>query len=126
MAKASIGISRRSMFSSALVAGAALTIPVAALAQTETSNDKDTEVFQKPLAVLGRALHDGRLEVKWSKSKTGKIEGSKFTIWLNGTEGVEFMGAILAGTVFAGLITAEEIIAKLEKNTNASKKEVQS
>lgn len=64
MAQAKNHISRRSMFSSALVAGAAMTIPVAALAKSETSNETNMEVFQKPLASLGKALHDGRLHVK--------------------------------------------------------------
>ena len=70
---------------------------------------------------MGRALADNRLHVKWSKSKTGQTKSSVFTIWLDGDEGAEVMGAILAGTVFAGLITADELVAKLEKNMGHSK-----
>ena len=116
MEKAKTSISRRSMFSSALAAGAALAIPAVALAKAETLNDKGIETLLRPLEILGKALHSGQIDVKFPKSKTGHVESSKFTIWLDGNEGLELMGAIFAGTVFAGLCTAEEIIAKLEKN----------
>jgi hypothetical protein len=112
MAQAKTAISRRTVFSSALAAGAALTVPVVALAATDVKDD-NFELLQKQLATLGKALHDGRLDVQWYKSKTGKLEGSKFTIRLDGSEGAQFMGAILAGTIFAGLADADELIAKL-------------
>jgi hypothetical protein len=115
MVQAKTTISRRSMFSSALAAGAALTIPVAALAQAEMLTDNDAQaLLQKQLGALGTALVNGRIAVKWSKSKTGQTTKSVFTIQLNGSEGAEFMGSILAGTIFAGHIGADELIAKLE------------
>lgn len=117
MAKAKTSISRRSMFSSALAAGAALAIPAAALAQAENLNDNDTETLQRPLAILGKALVNNQIDCKFSKSKK-RISYSVFTIRLEGTEGMEFMGAMLAGTVFAGLYTADEIISKLESHRN--------
>ena len=116
MAKATNAISRRSMFSSALAAGAALSIPVAALAATEVADDQTSDVFQKQLATLGKALHEGRIDVQWAKSKTRQAKHSKFTIRLERHEDAEFMGALLAGTIFAGLCTKDEIISKLEKN----------
>ena len=115
MAKAKTSISRRTMFSSALAAGAALAIPAAALAQAETLTDNDMSELQKPLAMLGDALAEGRINTKWSKSKTGQTK-SVFTIRLNGSEGAELFGAILAGVIFAGHCTADEMISKLEKN----------
>ena len=81
----------------------------------QTDIDKDMEVFEKALAILGTALHNGQIDVKWYKSKTGQAKSSKFTIYLDGTDGAIFMGAIFAGTVFAGIIPTEELITKLEK-----------
>lgn len=115
MAKAKTSISRRSMFSSALAAGAALAIPAAALAQAETLNDKDTETLQRPLAILGKALVNNQIDCKFSKSKKSNSH-SVFTIRLERGEDMEFMGAMLAGTVFAGIYTADEIISKLENH----------
>ena len=115
MAKASNAISRRSMFSSALAAGAALAIPAAALAKAEILNDKDIETFQRPLAILGKALVNNQIECKFSNPKKG-ISHSVFTIRLKDHEDMEFMGAMLAGTVFAGIYTADEIISKLENH----------
>ncbi len=54
MVQAQNSISRRSMFSSALAAGAALTIPAAAMAQAETYNDRDMETLQRPLAIWAK------------------------------------------------------------------------
>ncbi|MBZ0217511.1 MAG: hypothetical protein K8F25_13215 [Fimbriimonadaceae bacterium] len=116
MEKAKTSISRRTMFSSALAAGVALTIPVAALAQAEalTDNDASALLLQKHLAALGTALVNGQIDVKWATSKTGHKAKSVFTIRLDRIEGAEFMGSIFAGTIFAGHIGADELIAKLE------------
>jgi hypothetical protein len=115
MAKAKTSISRRTMFSSALAAGAALAIPAAALAQAETLNDKEALTLQRPLAILGKAMVNNQVNCKFSKSK--KRPGpSVFTIRLERGEDMEFMGAMLAGTVFAGIYTADEIISKLESH----------
>jgi hypothetical protein len=118
MVQANNSISRRTVFCSALAAGASLAIPAAALAQAETLNDKDTETLQRPLAILGKALVNNQIDCKFSKPKKG-ISHSVFTIRLKDGEDMEFMGAMLAGTVFAGIYTADEIITKLEKNRDS-------
>lgn len=123
MAKANNSItaspSRRNFLKSGSAAIAALAIPATALAATEVADDQSSEVFQKQLAALGKALYEGRVDVQWAKSKTGQAKHSKFTIWLDRHEDAEFMGALLAGTVFAGLCTKDELIAKLEKNRDS-------
>jgi hypothetical protein len=73
------------------------------------------------LKIMGRALVEHRLHVNWPKSKTGKTSSAVFTIHLDGNEAPEFMGCILAGTVFAGLFTAEEIIAKVQNVRSTAK-----
>jgi hypothetical protein len=107
--------------SAVVAAGAALALPTAAIAETESLDDKAIEMAQRPLKIMGGALVDNRVDVKWSKSKTGQTKSSVFTFRLDGDEDAEFMGHILAGTVLAGLITAEELIAKLENARSTAK-----
>ena len=71
-------------------------------------------IFKKKKKILGRALVDKRIDVHFSKSNPLK---SSFTIRLEGNEGLDLMAAILAGTVYAGLCTVEDIVSRLEKKS---------
>lgn len=117
------GLSRRALMREMAAAGMLAAVPVAAVASspavaaTDEDASKSVEALQQHLAVLGKALHDDRLNVKWSKSKTGKTSSAKFTIWLDGNEGAQLMGSILAGMVFADICTADDLIGRLERKS---------
>ena len=85
--------------------------PAAAKAQQEADNDEKIEVLSKPLAILGRALADGRLRSQ--NHKPGK-PGATFLLTLEGDDYLNFMASAFAGLVIAGLHTKEQVIAKLE------------
>ena len=90
-------------------------IPAVALAESENANDEKIELLSKPLAILGRALADGRLRSHdhQHRRKLGK-PGATFHLTLEGDDYLNFMSAAFAGLVIAGLYTKEQVIAKLE------------